>query len=198
MRLLSFDPYRTFHLPGVVALKPADSEGASMAVNLLGFPMIVKEPRSSMGNGVFLVRSWQELVQLAERVDVLYVQEVLPIDRDLRVVWVGDRIVTAYWHIGREGDFRNTVARGAQVSFGDIPPQALRVVEQTATVLGVDHAGFDVAMVGDHAMLLEFNVLFGNQALNTRGIRLEPVMLDYLLRRSQPPREPSSTQSAVG
>lgn len=32
----------------------------------------------------------------------LYVQEYLPIDCDLRIVWVGGRIMEAYWRICRE------------------------------------------------------------------------------------------------
>ena len=38
--------------------------------------------------------------------------------------------------------------------------------------------------------MLEFNVRFGTQALNRRGVHLGPVIVDYLQRHSVPPNEP--------
>jgi ribosomal protein S6--L-glutamate ligase len=53
-------------------------------------------------------------------------------------------------------------------------------VRDVATGLGVDHAGFDIMMIDGHPWLLEFNTLFGNEALNRQGIRVEPAILNYL------------------
>jgi ribosomal protein S6--L-glutamate ligase len=105
-------------------------------------------------------------------VPVLYLQEYLPIRRDLRVVWVGRQVIAAYWRVGAEAAFHNNVARGGSVDFDNVPAEALALVARVATELGVDHAGFDVAEVDGHYYLLEFNTLFGNEALNRRGISL--------------------------
>lgn len=170
---------------------PANAAGVDEALERLCFPMVAKEPRNSMGNGVFLLEDRRALRAHAERQSSLYLQEYLPISRDLRVVWVGDQVVSAYWRIGAEGAFHNNVAKGGSVSFEDIPPQALELVAGIARALGVDHAGFDVALVDGHCYLLEFNTLFGNDALNQRGISLVPYILSYLQGRSDtPPQSP--------
>lgn len=106
------------------------------------------------------------------------------------MVWVGDRVLAAYWRIAPQGGFHNNLALGARTSFDDIPEAAPALVERVARALGVDHAGFDLAVVEGHLYLLEFNTLFGNEALRMRGIRLGEAILDYLHRRSSAPRNP--------
>lgn len=176
------------HVPRTLIL-PASEVGVAAAADELGFPLVAKEPRNSMGRGVFLVESERELARFAAGAECLYVQEYLPIDRDLRVTVVGDRVVASYWRIGGDG-FRHNVARGGELCFDGIPAEAVELVSRIAAELGVDHAGFDVAMVDGRPLLLELNVLFGNQALNRLGIDTGPVILDYLERQTRPAAPP--------
>lgn len=129
------------------------------------FPLVVKAIKSARGEGVALIRTEAELFDWAANHDVLYVQEKLEIDRDLRVVWVGGRCLDAYWRIAPEGGFLNNVSQGGSVSRDEVPQAALDLVTEVAASLAVDHAGFDVAMVDGHPYLFEFNRLFGNQGL---------------------------------
>jgi ribosomal protein S6--L-glutamate ligase len=58
--------------------------------------------------------------------------------------------------------------------------------------LGIDHAGFDIAMVDGHPYLFEFNRLFGNAGLGANAAAYNSILLDYLDRQSAPkPRSPS-------
>lgn len=152
------------------------------------FPFVAKEPRNSMGKGVFLIEREEDLFEYTSKNDVLYIQEYLPNDtRDLRVVVVGDEIITAYWRIGAEGGFHHNVAKGGTLSFEDIPVDALRLVETTARLLNINHAGFDIIFSEGHPYIIEFNVLFGNQGIREQGIRLEDKIFDYLLKQATPP-----------
>ncbi len=190
----AFQAFCPESVPETLILRP-DAGGVERALDSFCLPVVVKDLRNSMGRGVHLVETAAELRQLAERQDALYVQERLPIDRDLRIVWIGDRVVTAYWRIAPEGAFHNNVSKGARVLFEEIPPQAIALVERVAKGLGIDHAGFDVAVVDGHCYLLEFNRLFGNDALTTRGISIGPYIFDYLQRSTRPPQEPDSPVS---
>lgn len=143
-------------------------------------PFVAKEIRNARGQGVFLIENKEMWLEYAQRNEILYAQEYLPINRDLRVVVVGDEIVTAYWRVGHEGGFHNNVARGGTISFDDIPQNALELVLQVAAELEVNHAGFDVALVDGHCYLLEFNMRFGNQALREMGIPISPRIYEYL------------------
>jgi ribosomal protein S6--L-glutamate ligase len=146
----------------------------------LTFPFVAKEIRNSMGRGVHLIDNRSDLLHYAGSNDVLYVQELLPIQRDLRVVWVGDSIVTAYWRQAPEGGFQNNVAQGGEIYFDGVPQAALDLVAKTARQLSINHAGFDLAEVAGHWYFLEFNVFFGNQALSAQNLKLGPRILDYL------------------
>jgi len=184
----AFEAVCPAHVPRTL-ISSAERRGAERALDELGLPLVVKEPRNAMGCGVHLVESRNDLLAWAERAEVLYAQEYLPIDRDLRVVWVGDGIVAAYWRIGPPGGFCNNLSRGGRVCWEAIPVPALDLVTQVASRLGLDYVGFDVAVVDGFPYLLEMNLLFGNDALNGRRIRLGPVIFDYLVRQDRPPRE---------
>lgn len=153
------------------------------------FPFILKEPRNAMGQGVFLVDNRAAFLKLAAQRPVLYVQEYLPIQRDLRVVYIADRVAAAYWRCGTH-DFRNNVAQGGEISFAGVPAEPLELVERVARAFGIDHAGFDLAVVDGHWYLFEFNVFFGNQALTLNRIRTGDLILDYLQKLNCGPRGP--------
>jgi len=170
---------------------PANPLAVEQALHVLGLPLVVKEPRNSMGRGVALMESRAELMRWIQSVDVLYAQQYLPNTGDLRVVWIGHQVAAAYWR-RNAGGFHNNLARGGSADFGNIPLAALELVQRTASALGVDHAGFDVMLVDGHPFLLEFNVLFGNAALDQAGIDIKPLIRNYLadacLPLAQPPR----------
>ena len=170
---------------------PANPLAAEQVLNALGLPLVVKEPRNSMGRGVALIESRAELMCWIEKVDILYAQQYLPNAGDVRVVWIGRQVAAAYWRRNAAG-FHNNLARGGAADFNNVPVAALDLVQSTALALGVDHAGFDVIMLDGHPFLLEFNVLFGNEALNNAGMDLKPLIRNYLhsICRSplQPPR----------
>jgi len=176
------------HLPRTLILAATD-EAVAQVVEELSFPLVLKEPRSSMGHGVFLVESRAELADHARRLEVLYVQEYLPLEADLRVVYVGDRVVTAYWRRGGDG-FHHNIAAGAEADFTDVPEAAVALAERLARGLGINYAGFDIAMVDGHPYFLELNLFFGYAALKPRNIRLAPILLDYLERLACPGHEP--------
>ncbi|WP_412852572.1 ATP-grasp domain-containing protein [Ectothiorhodospira shaposhnikovii] len=183
------------HVPDTLIL-PATPAAVEEVLDVLGLPCVLKVPRSSMGQGVALIRTVAELRDWASRQPVLYAQELLPIRKDIRVVWVGDGVFTAYWREAAEGAFHNNVAQGGRIHFDAVPPQALELVAEVASRLKIDHAGFDVAMVGEHPYLLEFNTLFGNAALNRHGLRVQDAILRWLLARQPTPRSPSPLLAA--
>lgn len=154
----------------------------------MDLPFVAKLPKSSMGEGVWLIETKQDWLDYCARTDVLYLQEYLPINRDIRVVIVGDQVLTAYWRLQAEGGFYNNLARGASVDRGKVPQQAVQLALRVARSLGVNHAGFDIAMVDGHPYLLEFNRLFGNSGLGPSKEACNDMLLDYLHRQQAPPK----------
>ncbi|ADC48237.1 ribosomal protein S6 modification enzyme (RimK) [Alkalihalophilus pseudofirmus OF4] len=144
------------------------------------FPFVAKEIRNSMGNGVFLIHNEEELREYAENNPTMYIQEYLEIDRDLRVCFVGDEVIASYWRINESNSFHNNVAKGGKISFDNIPQEAIELVTETASALGIDHAGFDLVFANDQFYFLEFNTLFGNQGFQQLGISIEQKIYKYL------------------
>jgi ribosomal protein S6--L-glutamate ligase len=171
------------HLPETLIL-PNTPLSAEQAADQMLWPFVAKVPKSSMGRGVWLIESPEDWRRYLAITPVIYTQERLPIDRDLRIVVVGKKVLTAYWRIAADQGFHTNIAQGGQIVHGMIPPQALALVEYLVNEVGIDHAGFDIAMVGQHPYLLEFNRLFGTRGVNTED--MQNAILAYLLESSQP------------
>lgn len=151
-------------------------------------PFVAKIPRSSQGQGVWLIENAADWKRYLASTEVLYVQEYLPIDRDLRIVLVGQRVIAAYWRLRSTYSFHNNVSRGGEIDYSPVPESAIALVERVARHLQIDHAGFDIAMVEDHPFLIEFNRLFGNAGIVGGDQTVRDAVLDYLHSRSQPLR----------
>ena len=98
---------------------------------------------------------------------------------------VGDRVLTAYWRTQSDQGFYNNVARGGRIDNSPVPPVMTDLALQLARDLGVDHAGFDIALVDGHPYVLEFNRLFGNKGLG-QGTELQEAILGYLREQTEP------------
>jgi len=167
------------HLPETL-IEANEPAAAERVWAQLPRPFVAKIPQSSMGEGVFLINDrsdWQHYLALTP---VIYAQEYLPIDRDLRIIYVGSRIVAAFWRLQAPQGFHNNVARGGVIDRSPVPKSARNLVLRLARELGIDHAGFDIAMVGRHPFVLEFNRLFGNRGLQGSFDPVVAAILDHL------------------
>lgn len=175
------------HVPEtrIAANTPFDAEEIWREMSL---PFVAKLPRSSQGEGVWKIETRADWQAYVARGGVLYAQEYLPIDRDIRVVVVGREVLGAYWRLQSPYGFHNNLARGGEARYEPVPAAATDLALKVARLLGVDHAGFDIAMVGDHPYLLEFNRLFGHQGIEGGGARVREAIAAHLDTQSRPER----------
>lgn len=134
------------------------------------FPFIAKIPRgSALGRGVFLIRTPDELEQYCALTNVAYIQKYLPIDRDLRVVIIGDRVAHAYWRINAPGEFRSNVGCGANICFDNIPEPALALALDAARRCGWNDVGLDICVHDNQFYVLEANMKYGRAGFARAG-----------------------------
>lgn len=166
------------HLPDTEILPNTPENVAALPLRW-SYPFVAKIPRASMGLGVFLIEDEAQWHAYVEQTPVLYVQELLPLERDLRVVLVGSEVVASYW---REGaGFHNNISRGGVVRVDlPVPHGAIDFVQSLAGFLGIDHAGFDLGWIDGRPVVLEFNRLFGNQGIPGLQKKVTAAMRDYL------------------
>ena len=176
------------HVPRTLIL-PNEPGAWDRAHDELRPPFVVKVVKSAQGAGVFRIESRADWDTYAEDELLLYVQELIPAARDLRLVVVGDDVIGGYWREHAPGCFHNNVARGARVVHGPIPAATIELVTRVAHQLGIDHAGFDRIELHGTFYLLELHRRFGYQGLTEQGISLAPLLqrcLDRLLEPDRP------------
>ncbi|SHL37887.1 ATP-grasp domain-containing protein [Halomonas caseinilytica] len=159
------------HVPATEILGTSPASLARVEARF-GYPFIAKRIKSSMGEGVRLIASRQDLLTHVAEETVLYAQQRLPIDRDLRIVLVGGELIAAYWRVTPLGGYRANVSQGGHIDHTAIPEAAIALARRLARELDIDHAGFDIAMVDGHPYVLEFNRLFGNQGIADSSKRI--------------------------
>jgi ribosomal protein S6--L-glutamate ligase len=136
-----------------------------------GFPLIAKIARgSSLGRGVFLIQNSAELASYCSRFNPAYIQEYLPIDRDMRLVVIGRKVVHAYWRIARPGEFRANVGAGGTINFAPIPEAARCLALQTAAAGRWDDVGIDICLHNGQFYVLEVNMKYGREGFRNAGV----------------------------
>jgi ribosomal protein S6--L-glutamate ligase len=146
-------------------------------VDHFNFPFIAKIPRgSALGSGVHLIHNEKELRNYLELASPAYIQEYLAIDRDIRVVVIGGRIVHAYWRIAPPDEFRSNVAVGGQISLEAIPGKALDLALQVAHCCRWDDVGIDICEHRGRFYILEANMKYGKQGFREAGLDYDQLM----------------------
>ena len=146
-------------------------------------PLIAKVARgSALGRGVFLIRSVRELKQYCRNHRPAYIQEYLPIGRDIRVIVIGNKVVHAYWRVAKRGEFRTNLAAGGTVDPSGVPDDARAFALETARRCRWDDVGLDLCMQGGRYYVLEGNMKYGKQALLQAGIDYPKLVCDLIQR----------------
>ncbi len=147
------------------------------------FPFIAKIPRgSAMGRGVYLIQDAEELAEYCQAKGPAYIQEYLPIDRDMRVIVIGGQVVHAYWRVASDGEFRTNVAAGGRIELNDVPAGAVRLACETARRCGWDDVGIDVCEHQGNFYVLEGNMKYGKEGFRQAGLDY-PKLLTELIEK---------------
>jgi ribosomal protein S6--L-glutamate ligase len=145
------------------------------------FPFIAKIPRgSAMGRGVFLIRSLAELAEYCRCPGPAYIQEYFPIDRDIRVVVIGKKVVHAYWRVAPPGGYRTNIAAGGQVDLSPVPAQAQQLALDTAQRCNWDDVGIDICMHKGEYYVLEGNMKYGHEGFRQAGMDYPRLMSELI------------------
>ena len=145
--------------------------------NRFHYPFIAKVPRgSAMGRGVFLIQNQTEFHHYLSLDTPAYIQEYLPLDRDIRVVVIGKEVVHAYWRIAADGEFRSNVAAGGSISLEPVPRKALELALHTAKACGWNDVGIDICSHNGDFFVLEANMKYGKEGFRAAGINYADIM----------------------
>jgi len=155
--------------------------GGSPKKPIFDFPFVFKFNWGGDGDHVYLVQSienFSKLLQIARKYENsgqkgFIIQEYIPANkRSLRVVVIGQTIVS-YWRVQRDTDhFLSNVAKGAMIDYDtepDLQKTAIKSVKSFCSQTRINLAGFDILFSSQAKvkipLFLEINYFFGRKGL---------------------------------
>ncbi len=197
------DPLRALSRAGlpvprfVVPARGGAVDAATLVEWLGGLPVVVKAPGGEGGVGTLRADS---LPGLAGTLDLMFSRGLTPVlmsyvpdAMHLRLVVVGDRVVTAYRNPVAEGDFRSRPSGDAADYEIEVDPEVAAVAVAAAHCVGTDFAGVDVlAHPSGRFYLLEANSpCYFPQAEAFGRVDVARAMVEALLARRASCRIPA-------
>ncbi len=136
----------------------------NQAIELLGgYPVIVKSPFGSYGNGVIILESQQSLYSALDvlwaSMRMLLIQQFIKEGNatDYRVFVVGKRVVAAMERTAKNGEFRSNLHLGGEAKITDVTPEEKRIAIKATQALGLDMAGVDIMRSKEGPVIIEVN-----------------------------------------
>ncbi len=148
------------------------------------FPFIAKQARgSAKGNNVYMIENPQDLACYLNRPGPAYIQEYLPIKKDMRVIVIGKKIRLAYWRVAPENNFKTNLSQGGAISFDPLPQKALDLALLTAKSCGWDDVGIDIIESENRFYVLEANMKYGTKGFKAANIDYKKMLVDLIIKK---------------
>ncbi|MGM0451904.1 MAG: ATP-grasp domain-containing protein [Thermodesulfobacteriota bacterium] len=145
------------------------------------FPCVGKIPRgSALGRGVYLLQTVGDLEHYLSLTKPAYIQQYLPIDRDMRIVVIGTKVACAYWRIAPPGEFRSNVGRGAEICLDPVSEQARGLALEIARKCGWNDVGLDLCVYEGQYYVLEGNMKYGRAGFRRAGVDYYQMMEEMI------------------
>jgi len=149
-----------------------DPKNIDEQIELLGGPpVIIKLQEGTQGLGVILAESKKSAKSI---IDTFYnmntgilLQEFVEESNgeDIRLIVVGNKVVTAMKRIGEKGDFRSNIHRGGTGEKVEISDQERKIALRATKYLSLPVAGVDMIRSKKGALLIEVNASPGFQGI---------------------------------
>lgn len=124
-----------------------ERDSAKSIGDKLGYPLIVKESYGSLGNGVYLAKTEDELYKLMDDLKTAphLFQEYLGKKKgtDIRIIVIGGKAV-ACMQRRNENDFRSNLAKGGTGEKLTPSGEFIAEAEKCAKIIGLDYCGVDI------------------------------------------------------
>lgn len=163
------------------------SSSIKRVISKLSLPVVVKHSYGSLGKGVFLVQTEEELLQYAKelRFTPHFYQEYISESRgrDLRVIAVGGEVIAGMVRSSRT-DFRSNVSLGGNAAACVPDENAAALVKRISEILGLDYCGVDLLFGKDGFTVCEVNsnAYFCGMEKAT-GVNVAAAYVEYILKQ---------------
>ena len=155
-------------------------------------PLIMKLLQGTQGNGMVLaetMKAAESVMKAFKQVDAdILVQEFIKESSgiDIRVIVVGNKVVTAMQRVAPEGEFRSNVHQGAATEHINLTIEEEEMAIKSTKVLGLSIAGVDLMRSKRGPLVLEVNSSPGLQGIELlTGSDVAGEMISYIEKFSK-------------
>ncbi len=111
---------------------------------------------------------------------VLFAQEFIETEKDLRVVTLGQRPYGAYWRRNQQG-WKHNLEQGAKINYNNIPAAALKLCQNISRRLGFHWMAYDLFVLKNKQILInEYSCNFADKGLRLAGLNVRRDQMAYL------------------
>ncbi len=193
-KLKQYHIFQALGIPTPKTFFTASKEGARSFIKKTKYPFVLKDPHSSSGFGVYLVKNKKAAGEYIEKIfsrrglnnlyNQFYAQEFIPdLKKSLRVIVIGSKTYCAYWRVSGD-DWKHHVTPESKVSDKNIPSAALRLCEKISHKMGYHWMAYDVLVKNNKFYIIEFSCNFGVWGAESLGYNPRQEIIKYSIKNS--------------
>ena len=157
-------------------------------IEIIGFPMIVKENYGSLGRQVYLINNKKELSEIENK--LIHIPHIFQQfiesskGKDYRLIVIGGEVV-AYMKRENKHSYLSNLATGGKSCVVKLPNAYIEMAEKCAKILGLDYCGVDILEgKSGEPILSEVNSnAFYEGIEKTTGVNVAQLYVDYILSK---------------
>jgi ribosomal protein S6--L-glutamate ligase len=175
-------------IPKTIMVRTPDQIGRAIKM-VGGLPVILKLLRGTQGIGVMLAHNQDSVESVLNTLwslgQNIMIQEFVKESKgkDIRVLVVGGKVITAMRREARVGEFRSNIHRGGSGRVVKIPEEYARAALEATKVIGLEIAGVDMLESKTGPKIVEINSSVGFEGLEkATGVDVAEVIIDYTVQ----------------
>lgn len=175
-------------LAPLVFMEHGDLEPFDVAIEELGFPLVLKEAFGSFGMQVFLIHSREALhkkiIEIGNKPFLLQQFIQSSYGKDIRLNVVGNEVVASMKRIS-ETDFRANVSNGGRMEVYEPTNEEKELAVKCAALVGADFAGVDLLFGKDGSPIvceINSNAHIRN-IYNCTGLNVAEFIIPHVLKK---------------
>jgi len=153
----------------------------------LSLPLVIKKCYGSMGSGVFLAKTEEELKTIREQLKCephIYQKFITESSgKDLRIIVINKKAVACMRRINKT-DFRSNIDAGGKGYLAAPDKAYIKCAEKCAQILDLDYCGVDMLETASGPLILEVNSnAFFKSVMNTTKINIAKLYLEHIYKK---------------
>ena len=136
------------NIPNTYSL-PLEYKAHEVFIKTIDFPFVLKVNKSSLGEGVFLIKSENDFIEAKKQIGTsrAIIQEYISSSsgKDIRVIVLGGKILCAMERTNVQ-DFRSNISCGGIGSVCDLRDDFIEIAIKAARAVGADYCGVDILL----------------------------------------------------